>query len=73
MAQGHGALTANYIARMMKRRLRNASLPLSLSPYWFRVAVITDLLTQGVEIDAMLVKWQFLLVLLVRWESVFRR
>ena len=36
---------------MMKCRLRDASLPPSLSPHSFRVAVITDLLTQGVSLD----------------------
>lgn len=36
---------------MMKRRLRDASLPSELSPHSFRVAVITDLLTQGVPLE----------------------
>ena len=44
-------LTAHDIARMMKRRLRDASLPSELSPHSFRVAVITDLLTQGVPLE----------------------
>ena len=48
---GNGRLTAHDIARMMKRRLRAASLPPELSPHSFRVAVITDLLTQGVPLE----------------------
>ena len=48
---GNGRLTAHDIARMMKRRLRAASLPSELSPHSFRVAVITDLLTQGVPLE----------------------
>ena len=44
---GAGVLTAHDIARMMKRRLRDASLPGELSPHSFRVAGSTDLLTQG--------------------------
>ena len=48
---GNGGLTAHDIARMMKRRLRDASLPPELSPHSFRVAVITDLLTQGVPLE----------------------
>ncbi|MGH7089916.1 MAG: tyrosine-type recombinase/integrase [Stellaceae bacterium] len=41
----------NDICRMMKRRLAAASLPLRLSPHSFRVAVITDLLEQGVPLE----------------------
>ena len=48
---GTGGLSAHDIARMMKRRLRDASLPSELSPHSFRVAVITDLLTQGVPLE----------------------
>ena len=44
-------LSAHDIARMMKRRLHDASLPSDLSPHSFRVAVITDLLTQGVPLE----------------------
>jgi integrase len=36
---------------MMKRRLADASLPSRLSPHLFRVAVITDLLEQGVPLE----------------------
>ena len=51
-----GKLTArtihvNDICRMMKRRLAAASLPSRLSPHSFRVAVITDLLEQGVPLE----------------------
>lgn len=45
------AIHPNDICRMMKRRLKAASLPLRLSPHSFRVAVITDLLDQGVPLD----------------------
>lgn len=41
----------NDICRMMKRRLAAASLPARLSPHSFRVAVITDLLEQGVPLE----------------------
>lgn len=44
------AIHVNDICRMMKRRLKDASLPQRLSPHSFRVAVITDLLTQGVPL-----------------------
>lgn len=40
-----------YIWRMMKRRLENAGLPTHYSPHSFRVATITDLLTQGVSLE----------------------
>ncbi|MCA9027596.1 MAG: tyrosine-type recombinase/integrase [Planctomycetaceae bacterium] len=39
------------ICRMVKRRLRNAGLPSHLSPHSFRVATVTDLLTQGVSLE----------------------
>jgi len=45
------AIHVNDICRMMKRRLKDASLPQRLSPHSFRVAVITDLLTQGVPLE----------------------
>jgi integrase/recombinase XerD len=38
-------------ARRRKRRLKAASLPSRLSPHSFRVAVITDLLEQGVPLE----------------------
>jgi integrase/recombinase XerD len=36
---------------MVKRRLESTGLPFRLSPYSFRVATITDLLTQGVALE----------------------
>lgn len=45
------AMTAGDMARMVKRRLRKASLPPRLSPHSFRVATITDLLSQGVPLE----------------------
>jgi integrase/recombinase XerD len=45
------AMTANDMGRMLKRRLRAAGLPNRLSPHSFRVATITDLLTQGVPLE----------------------
>jgi site-specific recombinase XerD len=45
------AIHVNDICRMMKRRLKDASLPARLSPHSFRVAVITDLLEQGVPLE----------------------
>jgi integrase/recombinase XerD len=51
-----GQLTENTIngvdvGKMMKRRLRDASLPSRLSPHSFRVTTITDLLEQGVPLE----------------------
>jgi integrase/recombinase XerD len=51
-----GQLTSNTIngvdvGKMMKRRLRDASLPSRLSPHSFRVTTITDLLEQGVPLE----------------------
>ena len=45
------AIHVNDICRMMKRRLKDASMPSRLSPHSFRVAVITDLLEQGVPLE----------------------
>ena len=45
-------MTANDISRMLKRRLRDAGLPTTYSPHSFRVCTLTDLLTQGVPLDA---------------------
>ena len=39
------------ICRLIKRRLRDAGLPSHLSPHSFRVATVTDLLTQGVPLE----------------------
>lgn len=42
-------MTADDMARMMKRRLRDAGLSTHLSPHSLRVTTITDLLEQGVQ------------------------
>jgi integrase/recombinase XerD len=39
------------VCRMVKRRLKNAGLPVNLSPHSFRVATLTDLLKQGVTLE----------------------
>lgn len=39
------------MARMVKRRMRQAGLPSRLSPHSFRVAAITDLMSQGVPLE----------------------
>jgi integrase/recombinase XerD len=39
------------VHKMVKRRLRDASLPSRLSPHSFRVTTITDLLEQGVPLE----------------------
>lgn len=44
-------MTAGDMGRMVKRRLRQAGLPLRLSPHSFRVTTITDLLSQGVPLE----------------------
>ncbi|HRZ54561.1 MAG TPA: tyrosine-type recombinase/integrase [Candidatus Paceibacterota bacterium] len=44
-------MTDNDLQRMFKRRLRKAGLPPTLSPHSFRVAAITNLLTQGVPLE----------------------
>jgi integrase/recombinase XerD len=51
-----GQLTLNSmsgidVGRMVKRRLRDAGLPLRLSPHSFRVTTITDLLEQGIPLE----------------------
>ena len=38
------------VCDLVKRRLKDAGLPSRLSPHSFRVAAITDLLTQGVAL-----------------------
>ena len=45
------AMTSNDMGRMLKRRLRQATLPIHFSPHSFRVAVVTDLLGQGIPLD----------------------
>lgn len=44
-------MAAGDMARMVKRRMRDAGLPLRLSPHSFRVTTITDLLSQGVPLE----------------------
>lgn len=44
-------MTANDMNRMMKRRLKAAGLSSRFSPHSFRVATITDLLSQGVPLE----------------------
>lgn len=45
------AMTADDMARMLKRRLCDAGLSKRLSPHSFRVMAITDLLAQGVPLE----------------------
>ena len=45
------AMTSGDMGRMVKRRMRDAGLPPRLSPHSFRVATITDLLSQGVPLE----------------------
>ena len=44
-------MTADDMARMVKRRFREAGLSARLSPHSFRVTTITDLLEQGVPLE----------------------
>jgi integrase/recombinase XerD len=44
-------LTSKRICELVKRRLKDAGLPSRISPHSFRVAAITDLLTQGVPLE----------------------
>ncbi|MEX1027996.1 MAG: tyrosine-type recombinase/integrase, partial [Candidatus Paceibacterota bacterium] len=44
-------MTSGDMGRMIKRRMRAAGLPERLSPHSFRVATITDLLSQGVPLE----------------------
>ena len=45
------AMTSKAICELVKRRLKDAGLPDRLSPHSFRVAAVTDLLTQGVPLE----------------------
>jgi len=45
------AMDSRVVCDLVKRRLRDAGLPSRLSPHSFRVAAITDLLTQGVPLE----------------------
>ena len=44
-------IPANDICRLVKRRLKDADLPLRISPHSFRVTVATDLLSQDVPLE----------------------
>jgi len=44
-------MSSKTICELVKRRLKDAGLPLRLSPHSFRVTAITDLLTQGVPLE----------------------
>ena len=48
---GENAMRAHDLCRMVKRRMKAAGLPSRLSPHSFRVAIITDLLEQGVPLE----------------------
>src|SRR4051812_27072928 len=43
--------TSKAICEPVKRRLKDAGLPERMSPHSFRVAAVTDLLTQGVPLE----------------------
>jgi site-specific recombinase XerD len=45
------AMSADDVSRMVRRRMRDAGLPLRFTAHSFRVATITDLLTQGVPLE----------------------
>lgn len=44
-------LSSKRVCELVKRRLKDAGLPQRLSPHSFRVAAITDLLSQGVPLE----------------------
>jgi integrase/recombinase XerD len=46
-----GAIDSRVVCVLVKRRLKDAGLPSRLSPHLFRIAAITDLLTQGVPLE----------------------
>jgi integrase/recombinase XerD len=48
---GESPMSSKTICELVKRRLKDAGLPLRLSPHSFRVTAITDLLTQGVPLE----------------------
>lgn len=48
---GERSLSSKTICELVKRRLKDAGLPLRLSPHSFRVTAITDLLSQGVPLE----------------------
>ena len=43
--------TAHSMRQMLKRRLKDAGLPVLFSPHSFRVTVLTDLLSQDVPLE----------------------
>jgi integrase/recombinase XerD len=45
------AMSGIDLCRMVKRRNKTAGLPVKLSPHSFRVATVTDLLTQGIPLE----------------------
>jgi site-specific recombinase XerD len=45
------AMTSKAVCELVKRRLKDAGLAERLSPHSFRVASVTDLLTQGVPLE----------------------
>lgn len=45
------SLSSKRVCELVKRRLKDAGLPSRLSPHSFRVAAITDLLSQGVPLE----------------------
>lgn len=48
---GEKAMDSRVVCDLVKRRIKDAGLPSRLSPHSFRVAAITDLLTQGVPLE----------------------
>jgi site-specific recombinase XerD len=48
---GGGPMSSKTICELVKRRLKDAGLPLRLSPHSFRVTAITDLLSQGIPLE----------------------
>ena len=53
VVEDNNSLNGTFIhsERVVKRRLKDAGLPERLSPHSFRVAAVTDLLTQGVPLE----------------------
>ena len=45
------SLTTKAVGELVKRRLKDAGLPLQISSHSFRVTAITDLLSQGVPLE----------------------
>jgi integrase/recombinase XerD len=51
------AMTSKRICEMVKRRLKDAGLPLRPSPHSFRVTAITDQLTQRIPLEDVCSTW----------------